>query len=286
MLHSSIAGIVFYAWAQRMRLPSGRAKRRLLAILLVLPLVTAAVPGRGSAAFRERLAWLDSRPVLAIPLFWGLRAGDAVLAVAAMMVAVTIGQELLPVLRRRRRPLVDAPERLAQSARRLPGWERCQVMLAPGDEVALATGGRPGRPRLIVSRGALTRLPDDQLDVVLRHENAHWRGGRWIRAHVLFLVRLLQCFNPVALLAFREYCLELEIECDAAAVAGRDARLLVRTLLTIYETTAPGDIAARSALRKRADILLGDSPLDDDALPTPTLVAAAGILLGVLPWLV
>lgn len=285
MVHSSIAGIVFYAWAQRRRLPSGRTKRRLLTVLLVLPLITAAVPGRGSVAFRERLAWLDSRPVLAIPLFWGLRVRDAVVAAAAMMVAVTIGQELLPVLRRRR-PLLDAPESLVQFARRLPGWQECQVMLAPGDEVALATGGRPGRPRLIVSRGALARLPEDQLDIVLRHENAHWQGGRWIRAHVLFLVRLVQCFNPVALLAFREYCLELEIECDAAAVAGRDARLLVRTLLTIYETTAPRDIAARSALRKRADILLGDSPLDDDALPTPTLVAAAGILLVVLPWLV
>jgi Zn-dependent protease with chaperone function len=285
VLHSAIAGIVFYAWAQRRRLPSGRAKRRLLAVLLILPLITAAVPGRAGVAFRERLAWLDSRPVLAIPLFWGLRARDAVVAAAAMMVAVTIGQELLPVLRRRR-PRLDAPESLVQSARRLPGWERCQVMLTPGDEVALATGGRPGRPRLIVSRGALTRLAEDQLDMVLRHENAHWQGGRWIRAHALFLVRLLQCFNPVALLAFREYCLELEIECDAAAVAGRDARLLVRTLLMIYETTAPRDIAARSALRKRAAILLGDSPLDDDALPTPTLVAAAGILLVMLPWLV
>ena len=50
LLHSAVAGVVLYAWAQRMRVPSGRAKRRLLVVLLILPLLTAAVPGRGSPA--------------------------------------------------------------------------------------------------------------------------------------------------------------------------------------------------------------------------------------------
>ena len=35
VLHSSIMGIVFYAWARHVGLPSGRSKRRLLGLWLV-----------------------------------------------------------------------------------------------------------------------------------------------------------------------------------------------------------------------------------------------------------
>jgi len=139
---------------------------------------------------------------------------------------------------------------------------------------------------VIVSRGALARLTDGELAMVLRHENAHWQDGRWARSHALFLVRLLQVHSPVALWSFREYCLELEIECDAAAVAGGDTKPLARALLAVYESTARRDVAARAALRRRAEVLLGDSARDDDALPVATIATAAGILLVVLPWIV
>ncbi len=67
-VHSAVMGFVFYAWARHVRLPSGRTKRTLLAILLVLPLLTAAVPGRAGVEFAEHIAWLNSARVLAIPL--------------------------------------------------------------------------------------------------------------------------------------------------------------------------------------------------------------------------
>ncbi|MBI2526197.1 MAG: M48 family metalloprotease [Candidatus Rokubacteria bacterium] len=284
-LHSSIMGIVFYAWARRVDLASGRTKRLLLALLLLLPVLTAAVPGRAGLEFRERLAWLDSGRLLAVPLPAGLRVYHVVLLAGLMMVGLTVWQELLPALRRPRTSPAAVPERLAQLARSLPGWQRCEVVLSPSEDIALATGGWPGRPRVIVSRGALGQMSEDELAIVLRHENAHWRRGRWVRAHALFLVRLLQCYNPVALWSFREYCLEVEIECDAEAVAGRDPRLLTRTLLRIYESTDRRDLAARAALRKRVDVLLGGSRRDD-ALPVATIALAAAILLAVLPWCV
>jgi len=284
-LHSWIMGLVFYAWARGVGLASGGAKRRLLALLLVLPLLTAAVPGRVGLEFRERLAWLDSGRLLAVPLPAGLRVYHVVLLAGLMMVVLTVWQELLPALRRPRTSPAGVPERLAQLARSLPGWERCAVVLSPSEDIALATGGWPRRPRVIVSQGALGRMSEDELGTVLRHENAHWRRGRWVRAHALFLVRLLQCYNPVALWSFREYCIEVEIECDAEAVAGRDPRLLSRTLLRIYESTDRRDLAARAALRKRVDVLLGGGR-QDDALPAATIVLAAVILLAVLPWCV
>lgn len=285
-LHSSVAGFLFLAWARRLGLRSGRAKRRLLSLLLVLPLVTAAVPGRATLEFRARLAWLDSGRVLAIPLVAGVHVYHVALLVALTMVGLTVWQELLPVLRRPVAAPGGLPDPLLRLVRGLPGWERCEVRVSPAEAIVLATGGWPRRPRLIVSRGAMARLTGDELAVVIRHENAHWQAGRWTWTHLLFLARLLQCHNPVALWTFREHCLEVEIECDATAVAGQDARLLARTLLTIYESVDRRDVAARSALRKRTDVLLGDDPIDDDALPLPTLVTASALLLVTLPWLV
>ena len=48
VLHSTIVAVIGVAWLRRRKLPSGIARRQLLALILVLPLVTAAVPGRGS----------------------------------------------------------------------------------------------------------------------------------------------------------------------------------------------------------------------------------------------
>jgi hypothetical protein len=285
MLHSSIAGFVLYAWVRRLGLPSGRVKRRLLTVVLVLPLLTAAIPGRGSLEFREQRAWLDSGRILAIPLVGGVRFHHVVLALGAITAFVTVWQEVLPVLRRRRRGSVDVPDSLVCLVRGLPGWEGCAVVGRPSTAIELATSGWPWRPRLLVSGGALERLTTDELAIAVRHEHEHWQGGRWARSHALFLARLLQCYNPVALWAFREYCLEVEIECDAAAVTDGDAKILTRTLLKVYESSGPRDIATRSALRKRIDVLLGGGP-HDDALPFATTAVASAILLVFLPWVV
>lgn len=288
MLHSSILGLIFYIWARRVRLPSGRTKRRLLAILLVLPLVTAAIPGRRGLEFRGRIAWLDSGRLLAMPLAGGFRLYHVVLLVAAMMIAVTVWQELVPVLRRTRTTAAaGVPDRLARIARGLPGWERCEVLISPAPTVLLATSGWPRRPRVIVSEGALSRLDDDQLATVVQHEHAHWRPGRWLRSYALFLVRLVQMHNPVALWAFREYCVEMEVECDAEASAGRDPRLLAGILFSLYGLTDGRDVAARSTLRKRVEILLDPrGGVNDEALPVATIALAALLMLLVLPWVV
>jgi hypothetical protein len=285
LLHSSIMGLIFYTWAHAVALPSGQTKRRLLAMLLVLPLFTAAIPGRTAVEFRERIAWLNSGRVLAVPIGAGFHLYHLVLLVALMMMALTIWQELLPMLSQPRTSAAAVPEQLAQLVRSLPGWDRCRVVLSPSEAIMLATGGLPHRPRLIVSRGAMARLTDEELATVLGHEYAHWQAGRWFRSHALFLVRLLQCYNPVALWAFREYCVEVEIGCDRAAVAGRNPNLLIRILLRLYETTDRRDVSTRSALRKRVDVLLAGGP-EDDALPPLTIVAAAVVMLMVLPWIV
>ncbi len=285
VVHSSVMGVVFYIWAHRIGLPSGRTKRRLLTLLLVLPLFTAAVPGRGAPEFRERIAWLDSGRLTAIPVGAGLQVSHLALAAGLLVVALPLWQELWPSFRRRHTSGGPVPDSLTAIVRERAGWADCRIMMTASEVVMLATGGLLGRPWLLVSRGALDSLSGDELAAVVRHEHAHWRSGRWLHSHTLFVVRMLQCHNPVALWCFREYCVEVEIACDADAVAGRDAHLLVRPLLRIYESIDRRDAAARGALRKRVNVLLAGGP-SDDALPAPTVAAAAIVMLLVLPWLV
>jgi|GEM_PF-1633690 len=311
LLHSALAATVFLLWARRWRMPPGAARRRMLTVILVLPLLTALVPGRGGVEFREGWAWLDSSRLLAIPL-GAVRGTEihvyhGVLAVAGVTVLAALAQELLPTLRRwcDGRDLEQAPEDLARFARELPGWERCRVKVCRDPGLHVETSGRPGKPRLVLSRDVVA-LPAAERALVLRHEHAHWTAGRWWRTHLLFVVRLVQIYNPVALWAFREYGVETEIACDAEAVVGKSgtggsgtsktgegerdrARTLARTLLRFYEDAA--GVATRWTLRRRVDVLLerpaiaGQRPEDDELSPETVWIAAA-VLLVTLPWFV
>lgn len=284
-LHSAIAGLIFYIWVHRVPMPSGKTKRRLLAILLVLPMITAAIPGRSSIEFGERIALFNSARVLAVPLPFGWHIYHVALIVGAAVVLITLWQEVVPALRQPHASADGVPDRLRTLVRSHAGWERCAIMISPLTSVMLATGGLPGQVRVIVSRGAIDTLNDAELEAVIGHEHAHWQSGRWRRSHGLFAIRMLQCYNPVALWVFREYCIEVEVGCDAAAVAGRDPHVLARVLLRIYEATDRRDLAAKAALRKRVDVLLGGGP-QDRPLPPLTVGLASAAMLGVLPWIV
>lgn len=284
-VHSAVMGAIFYAWVHRVDLPSGRTKRHLLILLLVLPLVTAAVPGRSAVMFGERLAWFSSVRVADVPIFAGAHLYHVAWLLGGLMTILTIWQEVLPSFRHPRSSTADVPEWLLPLVRGRTGWAECAVAVSPLESVMLATAGWPGRARLIVSRGALTALSVPDVSLAIAHEHAHWVEGRWWKSHLLFLARLLQCYHPTALWAFREYCIEEEIACDAVAVADRDHASLVRILLHVYKETDPRDVAARSALRKRVDVLMSGGP-QDAALPPATIVAAAGLMLAVLPWIV
>lgn len=285
-LHSALAASVFAAWSRRAGLPSGRVRRWMLCLLLVLPVITAAVPGRYSFDFREQVAWLDSVRVLAVPLVGPLHVYHVVLLAALLTVAATVWQELVPVFSPPKADFSNAPEDLRRRVRELPGWDRCRVGILPDEHIVLATSGRPSQPRLMVSTGALRSLGEAELESVLRHENAHWRRGRWFYTHLFFLLRLLQCYNPVALWAFREYSIEVEVDCDGDAVDGNNYKPLARALMKVYESTDHGDYGARSILRARVDALVARPNAGEEPLRLESVVAAALVLLVLLPWIV
>jgi len=285
-LHSLLAGSVFFAWARHHGLGSGRPKRAILCVLLVLPLVTAAIPGRGSAAFRDTVAWLDSARVLSMPVGFDLHVADVALLVGAVALLATVWQEVLPIFRHARADFSNLPERLVRIVAAVPDADRFQLGVLRDHRIILATSGTPWAPRLLVSEGALQDLDDDELLATLLHERAHWNGRRWLGTHALYAIRLFQCWNPAALWTFRTYAVEVEAACDAEATAARDRKPLIRALLKVYETLERNDVAARRILRLRIDELRGVSGTHGAEVSVEAVVLAGVVMALLLPWIV
>ncbi len=286
-LHSFVAALVAITWLRHLALPSGRARRQILTLLLVVPLLTAAVPGRGSVEFRESFAFFESERFLVLPLVADLRVFHAVVALGLVTAFLFVVQEVLPALPMPRPGIAPiAPsERLLRISGKVRCGADCRLGVLRGEGIAVATGGWPGARWLEVSSGALERLGDAELEAVLRHENAHWRPGRWWVTHALFVVRAVQLFNPLALWIFREYSIEVELECDREAAAAVGVAPMARALLAVYRTTRRRDTAARATLQRRVDVLLGRRAFEGDGLGEASVAVMAVLFLGALPWL-
>lgn len=112
------------------------------------------------------------------------------------------------------------PLDFAQLSRRLGVRRRLSILESSAVESPAVWG--LFRPRLIVPRGFVARLPREQLAWVLAHELAHVRrGDLW----VVLAQRLLQIvyfFHPAVWLANRAVDRQREYACDDAAFAGAD----------------------------------------------------------------
>jgi hypothetical protein len=283
-LHSFVAGFVMLAWTRHLELPPGAARRRVLSVVLVLPLLTAAVPGRFGPLFGETTAWFDSGRLLTIGLFDGVRVGHVAAGIGALTLVVSLWQEVIPSLRRSEPASRPLPEEIRRRVRSLADWSGPVELISDSDIMAAVADGA-GPPRLLLSEFLADNLDDASLDAVVRHEMAHQGRRLWVDQRLLFLARLLQLHNPVALWAFREYCVEVEMACDREAIAGGDSEPLTRALLLVYEDTDERDLAGRSVLRQRIDVLLGRVKADGD-LPVGSLVLATATLAVLLPWIV
>ena len=241
-LHSWVLALVLSIWTRRVGITSGRTRRLLLAMLLLMPLATAAVPGRGGVEFGERIAWFNSWRLLTIPLGQHFHVADVVLLTFALTVLVTLWQLLRPT-----------------------------------------SNGRPGRSQLRAAKGPQPALTSMEMELAAAHDRA--RAGFQARTWLLFVARLVQSYNPLALWAFREYRLEVEIASDSMAVAGHDPHALARVLLKAFQATERRDKAGRTMLRRRVDVLVAVGS-GDAALPATTVAIAALVMLLVLPWIV
>lgn len=166
--------------------------------------------------------------------------------------------------------------RARRECARLPGDTELAV-LDDDTPLAFALPGRPGR--IVVSRGMLKCLGDEERHALLMHERAHLRG----KHHVFKTVwRLTSAVNPLLrpLARTGAFVLERWADEDAAAQTGDRvivARAVGRAALASAGTPRPAALAAAGGdVPQRVRALLG---------PPPTrrrLPFAAGALLLIL----
>jgi bla regulator protein blaR1 len=153
----------------------------------------------------------------------------------------------------------------------------------PAADVRIIDGDRPavyclpGRRRIILTIGALTRLDDGELDAVLAHERAHLSGRHHI---ILALAIALQRAFPAMrffAVAARQIAYLVEIAADDAA-ARRVPRLTVASaLLAVATAGVPAGAlgASGSAAAQRIQRLINPPPQDSRARQAVTYVALA-----------
>ena len=240
LLHGVIAALVVESLVARAGIaaPAERFQYRVSA--LALPIVLAAIfpvalPFRHDPWFQDVSVFVSGRWTL-------LRVGDADVRATALVVACVAGlfflardglHLLLDAWRVQRRegriarepaprlvldPLVD----LAAHFHVAP--PAVDVLAAPAH--ALHCRGIL-RPRIVISTGTIEALTPDQLRTALAHELAHIAHHDVLRGWVLFVLRALQPFNPVAQAVGRRAAQELEWRADdrAAEVTARPLAL-------------------------------------------------------------
>ena len=113
-------------------------------------------------------------------------------------------------------------------------------------------------------------LSGDALEAVLRHEITHVRRRDLWYKLLLLLARAVHWFNPLVHLMARRACRDLEIACDEAVVAGRDAAFRARYGRAVLDAVEAGQSAraplttyfhgGRRALRERLSAIVSAVP--------------------------
>lgn len=307
-------GLVALAWVAGLRRLTGAlsapAWANLLRLSVVLPPLVLVWQHLGLPALPEHLQVLR-------PGQWAealVRAGPgAWVVVGALLGGTTLlfaVQEVIPALRGRRGrtdpaqvpdPRLDAAldrVRRAHAASGLPALRGRPVraLRLETDDRLAGLHGLADR-RILVSRGLLAALDEDELDGAVAHELAHLLRGGNLRLLGVWALRVLQAFNPATLILFRSLLETEEAACDAVAVrlVGRPAAL-ASALLKAHGRPAeppPGTgrfQRARQEVLRRADLAstrhrvraLLDRPRPWSS--PGSVMAGAGLLLTFLLW--
>jgi Zn-dependent protease with chaperone function len=256
--HAVVAALIVETLLRVWRVsdPDVRIRFRLLPLvfpLVVLPAFLGLAPARSSPGFRDRWA-----------LFAGSRWGETGLVALVLAVALAVGLLLFDLVRvfgslledRRARTTATragAPRIMrvvAEAARAFGVAAPPLETLDTGVPILLVSGVT--RPTLIVSRGALERLGEDEQRAALAHEVAHVARGDPALGWALMVCRLLSFFNPAVQLVVRTVTRELEWRADDLAVAATgNAEALAAGLGKLFSATEAGaDLPATGLLAR------------------------------------
>jgi beta-lactamase regulating signal transducer with metallopeptidase domain len=240
-----------------------------------------AAPAPAAAPMAAAGAGLDgaARWRLALAALW-------LLGLAAQLPAVARQWRAARRVLRDSRPLQDPAVRelcLRQAAS--IGLRGCPRLRTAASIASPQVCG-PWRPTVLLPAGHA--LDADELAMAMAHELAHLRRGDLWLGWVPALARRLFFFHPLAALAAREYALEREAACDAAALRlGRQTPQAYGRLLLRLGVARParGGLAGASptfrSLKRRLALLQQEPPR---RRASAWLLVAAVALVGVAPY--
>lgn len=224
--------------------------------------VTLALSPAGST-HADALNALAAGDLDRLPVWAGVALGLAVLLLLRLLSVLLASAAVTLRSRRDNRALVDLV------ATRHPLLAGTRVVAS---DLPLAYCLPGLRPRVVLSRGAVSLLSDDELRAVLAHEEAHVDQRHDLV--VLPFVALRETFPrlPAVRTAVAEVALLVEALADDRAVRNHDRTVLARALYKVGAAGAPagGLPAAGTGVLVRARRLLEPQP----ALPLRTRLAA------------
>lgn len=245
-LHSLIAALIvdtaLLAW--KIEAPVIRQRFRLLVIVLPIisfPLYQFITPDRGSALFRLD-AYFDMDRWLELELWGKVPAGVLFLLFLVFTAVVFVLQEMLPIARHTLssgegaldgvRP--EPESRVTRALEGIPG-RRPEVFII--DDEAFAMFSSTGKePAVYLSGGLVEKLTLEELRAAIAHEIGHIQRSRRPAMVLIFILRVLMFYNPIALMEFRRIIQEEEKICDdvASSITG-DRAALAGALRKFYD---------------------------------------------------
>jgi len=176
----------------------------------------------------------------------------------------------------------EQPPRLRAIAGRLAGGGTIRFSDSP-TPVAFCYGAR--RPRVLVTRGLVDRLDDDELEAVLSHECHHAERGDPLRILLVRSAGRALGYLPGVEEILAQFTLLTEIAADRAAMAQTGSRIALAS--AVMKVAAEGDVvgarkAAISGLASspgRVDLLIAESAELPSLPRQPLLVTSAGVLV-------
>lgn len=226
--HSLIAALIadraLAIW--QIRDPAIKQRFSLIAVLFPLfsvPLFHLINPARTSISFRldalfDSSRWMNMAIVGTFSLGWIFAA---LLVITSLIFLL---QELIPIIQhvaetrifpQDAKPAADDPA-VAQIIEGLPA-DRPDIFILDDEPLLFSRTG--SRAAIFLSTGLVKHLNTEQLQAAIAHEIAHVRRNKMPLLTVVFILRVLVFFNPIALLEFRRAVHEEEKVCDNIAVA-------------------------------------------------------------------
>jgi Zn-dependent protease with chaperone function len=250
-LHSLIAILIIERAIKIWQIgnPLSQFRYRLMTVVLplfMLPIYQLINPERSSFAFREEKAIFSMNRWLSLELWDVIPLSTVFLLVLGGTSVVFLFQEVIPVLRdlfarKREDPLLtvssdgEVTEFVEEMSKKLEIEPPPVKVIDDSNPFIYASGST--NHTLFMTSGLIDILDTEQLHSAIIHELAHIARMSNAAKWMIFILRILMFFNPIALLVFRRIVQDDEHVCDDITVSLTNSpHVLASTLKVFYSS--------------------------------------------------